>query len=548
MTEPRYGLKPTIVPRLYQQRIFASCLKGNTLVVLPTGLGKTLIAAMLAVHKLNVDPGRKVVFLAPTKPLVMQHVKTFVEYTTIEPETIRPITGEIPADKRLDEWNAGQVCIMTPQTFENDVKAGALPLEDVSLVIMDEAHRAVGDYAYTWIAKAYMERAEHPHLLAMTASPGASIEKINEIRQNLSIENVEVRDEKDPDVARHTHATDIEWIRVDLPPEYMEIKRSLDEEYAKVIEFVKNRGLAMPGTGTGKGRGATAPASATADQEFTRKQLIEINRKLQEKVRHVADPSAKSELFSAIKILSVGLRLSYALELIETQGIGALSEYIKGCRQDAAKPDAASSLRTFLDIIFRKAIDEMIARLVKKGVNHPKMGELEGVLEAFFRDHPDSRVIVFANYRVTVGAIHDDLIAHGIDRVEKFVGQQTSGRGKGMSQKEQVAMLERFHAGEVRVLVATSVAEEGLDIGEVDLVVFYDVVPSAIRSIQRRGRTGRKRAGRVIVLIAKKTRDEAYQNVERYKERQMKENLGRLRDPGDNGKESGMSLDKFVPR
>jgi ERCC4-related helicase len=79
---------------------------------------------------------------------------------------------------------------------------------------------------------------------------------------------------------------------------------------------------------------------------------------------------------------------------------------------------------------------------------------------------------------------------------------------KGLNQKEQVEILKSFHEGAVNVLVATSVAEEGLDIGEVDLIVFFESVGSLIRSVQRMGRTGRKRCGRVVVLVAGEKDDE----------------------------------------
>jgi Fanconi anemia group M protein len=80
----------------------------------------------------------------------------------------------------------------------------------------------------------------------------------------------------------------------------------------------------------------------------------------------------------------------------------------------------------------------------------------------------------------------------------------------GLKQQEQVEVVQRFRDGITRVLVATRVGEEGLDISEVNLVVFYDNVPSSIRFVQRKGRTGRKNTGRLIVLIAKDTIDEAY--------------------------------------
>ena len=113
-------------------------------------------------------------------------------------------------------------------------------------------------------------------------------------------------------------------------------------------------------------------------------------------------------------------------------------------------------------------------------------------------------------------------------KAQMFVGQAKKG-ATGMSQKEQKDMLDRFRNDDFNVLIATSIAEEGLDIVKVDIVVFYEPVPSAIRSIQRRGRTGRQEKGRTIMLIAKDTRDEAFRWVAHNKEKKMYKILDNLK-------------------
>jgi len=120
----------------------------------------------------------------------------------------------------------------------------------------------------------------------------------------------------------------------------------------------------------------------------------------------------------------------------------------------------------------------------------------------------------------------------------RFVGQAKRGADKGLSQREQRALLDAFRSGMYNVLVATSVAEEGLDIPSVDLVVFYEPVPSEIRWIQRRGRTGRFGRGRVVILVAKGTRDQAYYWSARIKERKMLEEMKRLRKALSTGQTS----------
>jgi len=129
--------------------------------------------------------------------------------------------------------------------------------------------------------------------------------------------------------------------------------------------------------------------------------------------------------------------------------------------------------------------------------------------------------MVFTNYRATAARLVEELSKEpGISAV-RLVGQQTKSTDKGLSQKQQTMLLEDFRSGQYNVLVATQIGEEGLDIVECDEVIFYDTVPSAIRYIQRRGRTGRKGPGKATVLMALGTRDEAYYYISRRRERMM---------------------------
>ena len=143
------------------------------------------------------------------------------------------------------------------------------------------------------------------------------------------------------------------------------------------------------------------------------------------------------------------------------------------------------------------------------------------LVEKQIHESPESRVIVFTNYRDTAELVTNSLKeVPGIKPV-KFVGQASNYMDKGLTQKQQVEIIQKFKDGEFNTLVATSVAEEGLDIPATDLVVFFEPIPSEIRSIQRKGRTGRKHEGRVVILLAKGSKDEAYFWSSNRKEQRM---------------------------
>src|SRR2546428_883515 len=187
--------------------------------------------------------------------------------------------------------------------------------------------------------------------------------------------------------------------------------------------------------------------------------------------------------------------------------------------------------KTEADVQFLKhaKVQEAIQLAEATEVEHPKLAKTGWIVRKQFMEKPDSKIIVFAHYRQTADRITQDLARIPSVRPMRFVGQASRGEDIGLSQKEQVHILEKFRAREVNVLVATSIGEEGLDIPQVDLVVFYEPVPSEIRTIQRRGRTGRSAAGRVIMLVTQGTRGEGYLYSARRKERKMHVELDRLR-------------------
>ena len=175
-----------MIPREYQKTILDVCVEKNCLVVLPTGLGKTLIALMLTIERMKSFPGQKVVFLAPTRPLAEQHLAYFKANLPELFGDMQLFTGEVNAKKRKELWETADIVFSTPQCVANDIEKGLYTLEDVCLLIEDEAHRCFRNYSYNYVAQKYMEIASHKRILGLTASPGSEPGKIREICKNLS--------------------------------------------------------------------------------------------------------------------------------------------------------------------------------------------------------------------------------------------------------------------------------------------------------------------------------------------------------------------------
>jgi Fanconi anemia group M protein len=472
----------------------ATALKASSLIVVPTGLGKTVIALMVLLARM--DKGR-VLFLAPTKPLVEQHA-AFLERVLKDGKMVAMLTGESPPEKRVESWQNSRIVVSTPQVIENDLLSRRIDLADVSLVIFDEAHRAVGGYAYVYIANRYHREAKSPLVLGITASPGSESEKIAEICTNLGIEKIQTRTENDPDVALFVHEREIEWVKLVVPKELLAIRSAIEDVLKTRIDNLN--------------RLAVSPLRI--DIKSSKKELLG----LQASLMSSAKSQANKTTFMAISILAEILKLYHAVELAETQGPDALARYFQRLEGEAlSRSGSKASRRIMQDPRFRQIVDA----LQKLEVEHPKPAAVKKILHEQLEVDPQSRIMVFTNYRDTATSLLQFLKDDPAIRAVRFVGQSSREHDEGLSQKKQAEILAKFRAGDFNVLIATSVGEEGIDIPATDMVLFYEPVPSEIRSIQRKGRTGRARAGRVVVLMAKGTRDEAYYWISDRKEKTM---------------------------
>ncbi len=518
--------------RAYQENIFINCLSQNSLVVIPTGLGKTIIALMLSVYKLSEKPNFKIIFLAPTKPLVEQQYKSFLNLTVIPKDELSAITGATSPEKRKEIWENLKVAFMTPQVLQNDIISSLYSIKNVSLIIFDECHRAVGDYAYCYIAKRYIELSESPQILGLTASPGSTEEKINEIKENLFITHVEIRTEKDKDVKPYIQKVDKEWIKVKLPSEFLEIKKILTEKLKSYYKYLKENDL----------------LESLDVNKVMRNDLLHLDKSINRRISSARDDNEKFQMFFAKKLAANSIRVSHMSELIETQGISSLNDYFEKNREKIKNNTANKSLKELFTDNDIKRVFHLTTKIQANGIVHPKLEKLKELLHSQFTENKESRVLVFCHFRDSVNNIVRYFDEDHIVRAHKFVGQAHKESDKGLTQKQQVQLLEEFKEGVYNTLIGTSVAEEGLDIEECDLVVFYDVVPSAIRSIQRRGRTGRKKEGKVFVLMAEDTRDESYYWAEKAKEKRMKESLLKIKNGEDKSSIGQSNILDFVKK
>ena len=457
----------SIEARDYQISLAMQAKTQNSLVVLPTGLGKTTIALQVILDILSQNKGG-ILFLAPTRVLVNQHFEFLKENVLLD--DIGIVTGEDLISKRKKLWINSIVCA-TPEITRNDLQRGVVTSDQFSLIIFDEAHRAVGDYAYTSIANSF---SNNVRFLAMTATLPSDKQKADEIVKTLRIERVLHKTDDSPDVKPYLQETKTEWINVELPPDMKDIqiclKLALDERYTQL----RKNGIQI-----------SAENKSLSALLRVRQYVLTQNRR-----------SAKP-LFTAI-------RITYALNILEAHGI---TSFLKFCERTKKKKGVGIKELFETDPNFTRAI-QLSQHAQSKGIEHSKIPKLLEIVSAV-----QDKVLIFTSYRDSVNVINESLNKIDI-KSEILIGKAGE---TGLKQKKQIETVQRFRDGQTKVLVATRVGEEGLDISEVNLVVFYDNVPSSIRFIQRRGRTGRKTPGRLVVLIAKDTIDEVYYWIGRRK-------------------------------
>lgn len=505
--------KDSIEARLYQQLLAGDVLKkGNTMIVAPTALGKTIVAVLVASDRLEKVKNSKILILSPSKPLAIQHESSFKEFLTVP---CTSITGAVKTDERVKRWEESQVISATPQTVESDLLNGRYSLKDVSLIVFDECHHAVGSYSYVYLASRYVKESKFNLVLGLTASPGSDKSKIKEVCENLFIQNIVVKSEDDDDVRPYFNPVKIDWVKVKMSEELEKIKESVNKALKIRLKGLKNMGIIK-----------TVSVSKV--------DILKARGRVQNRIGRSANPP--KECFQAISVLSAVINIQHSLELIETQGVSTFNKYISRLRKKKTK--AAKSL--LLDDNFGRAV-RLAFDAERNGWEHPKLRKLTNILKKELSvdskqtklqstryvkniDENSSKIIVFTQYRDTLEMIHNKLEKEGI-KSAKFFGQAAKDGEKGLTQKEQKNIIKSFKKGEFDVLISTSVAEEGIDIPAVDLVILYEPVPSEVRMIQRRGRTGRKRTGRVKVLITEGTRDEGYYWSSIRKEDRMRHQL-----------------------
>ncbi len=533
--------------RQYQNTVLKKALYKNSLVVVPTSLGKTIITLLICIDILFKWKNSKILILAPTRPLVHQHLDLFRRFTILGSKCFA-LTGKTSPEVRKTIWKSCSIRIYfaTPELVRNDIDNNILKKDDFYLVVFDEAHRAVKDYSYTSISKNFYDNPDSdkiPLMLALSASPGSNREKIKKICSSLFVEQIIVKSEDDEDVLPYVYNIDIEHNLIDLDKEHKEISGIFQSLIGDKIRWLIDNGFIK---------------NKKKIENVYRKDLLNLADYLKSKISDSNNNNNNNNffLYAALKYQSMAMILLYCRDLIESQGGFSLKKFFNKFEKEIPN-------KTYQELLSDPRIQKVLEMLKNgKASSHPKIQDTLSIVKGFLyspagkeeasetndknnmvvektkgNNNTDNvtnnesnlgieglnkrKILVFSQYRDTLEEIINVLNENDIP-CKGFYGQSNKKNQKGINQDKQLSILNDFKKGLFPVLVATSVAEEGLDIPNVDLVIFYEPVPSEIRFIQRRGRTGRFSDGKVVVLVTTDSIDSKYLEIAQKKIAKMK--------------------------
>ena len=495
---------PNLSPKFVQARAYQliavdQVLSRSTLLILPTAAGKTAVAWMAIAQRLLEKPGW-ILFIAPTVALVNQHMKNSLPvFRNNLNWNILSISGKESVETRQNLWGTSKVVFATPQVVRNDVKNGRLSLKDCCMLVVDEAHHCVGSHAMRESSRLYLSQAKNSLIIGTTASPSSRVERIQEICNNLEIKNIHLRTREDRMLRDYLSELEINEVKVDVPNKIRELaepfiiwqKQIVDKE-RRIGRYVYPGEIGMSGLANAMDRSSRAIKMGD------------------------------SRAYSSVSNIATAMRLNHLINHLLCQGITAAGEFLDRMLEESEKKKSA---KEFLDDY---RVRNLIIELSNCEEFHSKISAIRRIVIERLRNDEGAKIIIFSTFRDTVRAL--EIALSEFDQVKpiQFIGQSSKSGSIGLSPKKQIDRLEKFKKGEFNVLIATSVGEEGLDIPSADLAIFYEPVASEIRMIQRRGRTGRKKQGDIVVLIARGTMDERALSSSRKKEEYMHKSVRRV--------------------
>ena len=383
--------------------------------------------------------------------------------------------------------------------------------EKISLLIFDEAHKAQKNYSYSLIVnKLYENNNVQFRIIALSASPGNSNQKIEDLINNLHIKKIEFRTEKNSDIKNYIFNKKITIIEIENNSNISKIEILINSLINNRLDIMKKYKIIND--------------NINSKYLFINK-LLQYQKNFKEKIKdfeYEIGPKMICEIYQCFNLL---FQLLSCKKKLLNEGFESFKNGIKKIDNN----NFFSNKNIFFEYSTAKKnlintieFQEIKNEIIKSENNlntlfdqiHPKLIKLKEILinEIENIKKNNSKIIIFSEYKDSTIEIKNFLSSQ--IELKEINFNIFTGQNKLFKQKEQIKTINDFINGKINILISTSIAEEGLDIGDVNLIICYDFISSSpIKLIQRFGRTGRKKNGNVILLLMKGEEKSKYFNA-----------------------------------
>ncbi|XP_040216264.1 antiviral innate immune response receptor RIG-I [Rana temporaria] len=499
--------------RKYQEELAQPAYRGNnTIISAPTGCGKTFVALSICDHHLKSMPNNqkgKVVFMATKVPVYEQQKNIFHQYFEDTGYSVTGFCGEqadnIPIGMVIEQ---SDIIILTPQILVNCLEDGLLSsLSIFTLMIFDECHNTIGNHPYNVLMFKYLDQKldspgqKLPQIVGLTASVGTgksrcaaeAVEYISKLCSSLDIECISTVKESLEELRKVVYK----------PEKFVhEARCRMDDPFAKIMSEIMTE-IEQMAKSVYPNLGAMSDIqNRTIGTQKYDNWIIDIQKKC--RLLQLEDKMEESRLCSALFTYTEHLRKCNNALIIN---------------EDARTHDALDYLQNFYNNIKNGTFTDIEQNLVKKfevklpqlleiakDNENPKLEELQFILSESYRENPETRTLLFVNTRALVAALKkwiEETPSLSFLKPETIFGRSKRHDNIGMTLPSQKGALDTFrNSGDNKLLIATSVADEGIDIPACNLVLLYEYVGNVTKMIQVRGR-GRAKDSKCYLITSK---------------------------------------------
>ncbi|KAM0946851.1 hypothetical protein DsansV1_C08g0079921 [Dioscorea sansibarensis] len=527
--------------RKYQLDVLEQAKKKNTIAFLETGAGKTLIAVLLiksiCAEMLKENKKMLAIFLVPKVPLVYQQAEVIRERTGYR---VGHYCGEMGQDfwdarRWQREFESKQVLVMTAQILLNILRHSIIKMDAIHLLILDECHHAVKKHPYSLVMSEFYHttpKDKRPAVFGMTASPvnlkGVSSQedcaiKIRNLETKLDSIVCTIKDRRE--LEKHVPMPleiiveyDKAAMLCTLHEQIKQMETAVEEAANSSSRRSKWQFMGARDAGSKEELRLVYGVSERTESDGAAN-LIQKLRAINYALGELGQWCAYKVAHSFLTALQNDERANYQLDVKFQESYLKKVVALLQCQLSEGAAVSEKDTGMDLDINNNHSIDEIeegelpnshavsggehvdviIGAAVADGKVTPKVQALIKILLKY-QQTEDFRAIIFVERVVAalvLPKVFVELPSLSFIKCASLIGHNNNQEMRTCQMQDTIA---KFRDGRVNLLVATSVAEEGLDIRQCNVVIRFDLAKTVLAYIQSRGRARKPGSDYILML------------------------------------------------